>query len=71
MSRLYWIIIDEDEPVTPVREYVYVVRRETKGLEFIFKTRDLALKCAKRLEDMYPEEYDITVQKKVVRTEYN
>lgn len=72
MGRLCWFIIDEEDPFESAREYVYVVRREQKNLEFIFKTKALALKCAERLTKMCPEEYgDITVQRKIVRTEYN
>lgn len=73
MSRLYWLIIDDEKPVfEPEREeYVYIVKRELRGLEFVFKTLALAKKCAERIADRCPEETNyISIHKKVVRTDY-
>ena len=72
MDRLYRLIIDDEELVfEPEREYVYIVKRELHGLEFVFKTRALAIKCTKRLAEIHPDEADyISIHKMIVRTEY-
>ena len=72
MSRLYWFIIDDEpEKKRDCSEYVYIVHRDKLGLEFVYKTLDLARKCAERLVYHYPEETDsIYIRKMVVRTDY-
>lgn len=70
MDRLYWFIVSDDEEYMRDYEYVYTVQRKCpEQLVFVFKTRDLANKCAKRLRELYPAE-TIIVRKQVVRTEY-
>jgi len=66
MDRLYWFILSDDE-YEREREFVYIVKRG--DMDFVFKTQELAYKCADKLSDMYPEEL-IRIEKKVVRTDY-
>ena len=72
MSRLYWFIIDDEpEKKRDYDEYVYIVHRDKLGLEFVYKTLDLARKCRERLISNLPEEADsIYIRKMIVRTDY-
>lgn len=70
-SRLYWIIIDEEDNTHHHVEYVYIVHRDKLDLEFAYKTKADAMKCVSRLKSMYPEESDyIYIRKLVLRSNY-
>lgn len=67
MDRLYWFILSDDTEYEREREFVYIVKRG--DMDFVFKTQELAERCADKLSDMYPGEL-IRIEKKVVRTDY-
>lgn len=72
-SRLYWFVIDDDETKNKIRyhDFVYIVHRPKRNLEFAYATMSLAKKCASRLKGMYPEEAEsISINRLEIRTEY-
>ena len=77
MSKLVWILIDDDteKTTTPYvenrirEEYVYIVRRNDINTEFVYRHFEDAVKCKRRLKEMYPYE-EISLDKYVIREDY-
>ena len=85
MGRFYWFILEEEpekkrffilddkfakKNYSDETEWVYIVHRDAINDIFVFKTRELAIKCKNRLNSLHPDEPSCYITKKSVRTEY-